>query len=54
MLVVKTENALTGMVKAVARDATTLSSNVLHDLSNMMMSLAIGAVEIAVMMILKK
>jgi hypothetical protein len=54
MLVVKTENALTGTVKAVAYDATTLGSNVLHDLSNIAIPLAIGAIAIAVVIILKK
>jgi hypothetical protein len=50
---VKTEDVLMGTVKVVVHDATTLSSNVLHDLSNMAMLLAIGAVAIAVVMILK-
>jgi hypothetical protein len=53
-LVVKTEDALMGTVKAVAYDATILDSNMLHDLSNMAMPLAIGAVAIAAVMILKK
>jgi hypothetical protein len=53
MLVVKTEDTLSGTVK-VAKDATTLGSNVSHDLSNMAMPLAIGAVAIAVVLILKK
>jgi phage-related protein len=53
-LVVKTEDTLSGTVKEVAKDATTLGSNVSHDLSNMAMPLAIGAVAIAAVMILKK
>jgi hypothetical protein len=53
-LVVKTEDALMGTVKAVAHDTTTLGSNVSHDLSNMAMPLAIGAVAIGAVMILKK
>jgi hypothetical protein len=53
-LVVKTEDALTGTVKAVVHDATTLGSNMSHDLSNMAMPLAIGAVATAAVMILKK
>jgi hypothetical protein len=52
--VVKTEDTQTGTVKSVAHDATTLDSNVSHDLSNLAMPLAIGAVAIAGVMILAK
>jgi hypothetical protein len=51
-LVEKTENVLTGTVKAVTHNTT--GSNVSHDLSNMAMPLAIGAVTIVAVMILKK
>jgi phage-related protein len=53
-LIVKTEDALTGMVKEVARNATALGSNISHDLSNMAMPLAIGTVATAGVMILSK
>jgi hypothetical protein len=63
--VVKTEDALTGMIKAVMHDATTMGSNVSHDVStlgsnvswdlnNMVMPLMIGGVAIIAVMLLKK
>jgi hypothetical protein len=64
-LVEKTEDTISGTVKSVTHDATSLGKDVSHDvsslgsniskdLSSMAMPLAIGAVAIAAVMILKK